>query len=173
MPNYRNAKIYVLKRTKNGRIFYVGSTIAPLSKRVGQHIGALRNESKQKYPLYSYILKKGGKRAFYIELYKTYPCDSREQLVKMERRVITRLTGKGIKLYNHQVPGRTKSEYAKTDKIKDYQRQYRANHKEKRLKYDPITIQCECGLTYVGLGHKKRHEQSIKHQKRMAEKEEE
>ena len=32
-------------------------------------------------------------------------------------------------------------------------------------------IHCECGLVYVGVSHKKRHEQTATHKRKIAEKE--
>ena len=101
MPNYQNAKIYVLKRTKDDKVFYVGSTINPLTKRLWEHRVNLTKQQHRR--VYKYINKKGGRPSFYIELYKRYPCDNREELNKMEGRVIRRLQGTGVKLYNEKM----------------------------------------------------------------------
>lgn len=192
MPNYQNARIYVLKRTKNNKVFYVGSTINPLSKRLSQHKEALSNEKTKDFPVYRYINKKGGKATFYIELYKRYPCHSREELNKMEGRVIQRLQGRGIKLYNKAIAGQTRVEWrqkyqltneykkrireiAKTDKYKKYQQEYKKIYnktqkfKDYQKQHQSIKITCDCGRNVLKY-QLSRHEKSFVHQRLMAQK---
>ena len=169
MVNYQNGKIYVLKRTTNDKTFYVGSTVNPLYKRLNGHRASLT--SKHKHLLvYKYINKKGGKDAFYIELYKRYPCASKEELTKMEGRIIRRLKGEGIKLRNERIAGRTKREYAQTDKAKEYQKAYKKTDKfkEYQTNYNNKMITCECGrrTSQGGLSH---HKKTAKHQLLIAE----
>ena len=191
MPNYQNSKIYVLKRTKDDSIFYVGSTTVGLSQRMNGHRSALTNEQKKKYAVYRHINNKGGLGTFYIELYKKYPCESIEELRKMEGRVILRLKGNGIKLQNEQIAGRTRvdgmKEYRKTDKYKAYDKEYRQTNKRKewekayektdkrkndvrayRERFRNTNVVCDCGQTYMK-SHKARHERTAKHIRLMAQ----
>ena len=180
MPNYQNSKIYVLKRTKDDKTFYVGSTVNPLSKRMGQHKDALTSVASKHYEVYQYMNKKCKNYAFYIELYKRYPCRSKEELNKFEGRVIRRLKGKGIKLQNKQVAGRTQGEYAKeyekTEKCKIARKKHRQTNnakqydKEYSKKRSSIVETCECGRKYTK-PNKWQHKKSLIHQRLMALKE--
>lgn len=159
MPNYQLGKIYVLRKTKNNQIFYVGSTVCQLSRRVSEHRQALTKKGIQDLKLYRYINKLGGRDAFYIELYKNYPCNTVEELRRKEGKVMQHLKGKGIKLKNKHIAGRTKAEYEKTDPK-------RIAYKERNYE----VVQCDCGRTYVGLHKKKLHERTAIHKRLMEQK---
>ena len=180
MPNYQNGKIYVLKRTKDDKTFYVGSTINPLSKRLWGHNASLSKDTHKHLPVYKYINKKGGKDAFYIELYKRYPCQSIEELRKFEGRVIRRLKGNGINLKNVLIAGRAKKETAKlrekTEKRIAYKKEYKKTkvYKDYHKKYDKMRastyITCECGRQVIK-SNIAIHKKTTIHQRLMALKE--
>ena len=155
MPNYQNSKIYVLKRTKDDSIFYVGSTTIGLSQRMNLHRSSLTNKKAKNYPVYRFINNKGGRDTFYIELYKKYPCDSIEELHKMEGRVILRLKGKGLKLKNQQVAGRTKKETNKVVRQTKDRIEYMKTYRQEEMI-------CKCGAQ-IKKCNIKQHEKTDEH----------
>ncbi len=103
MINYSLGKVY--KIVGNGKI-YVGSTCEPLlCRRLAGHRG-------------SYKLFQNGKGGYvssyntlsdpecYIELLEVFPCESKDQLHKCERKWI-----ESLDCVNRYIPTRTKSEY--------------------------------------------------------------
>lgn len=190
MPDYSKGKIYTIRNKNDTSLIYVGSTIQPLSKRLGGH---RRNKDTE-------ISKKvnGEWDKWYIELYELCPCNCREELLKKEGEII-RLIG----TINKNIAGRTREEYRieckykdeeykekNKDKIKEKhkkyreqeqnkekQKKYREEHKEKQKEYHKIyreehkeiltekrkeLIICNCGCEITKI-HLKRHQQSKKH----------
>jgi hypothetical protein len=107
MPNYSQAKIYVL-RDKHHNIFYVSSTTKSLEHRYKQHVNEATDPEKPDnypedftYPVYHHIRKL--KFKFYIHEYIFYPiCKNRDDLLELESSVIKELLNDGIKLMNLQ-----------------------------------------------------------------------
>ena len=119
---YKRGKIYTIRCRYDNDLIYVGSTIQPLSKRIGLHRIA-KNCS-----LYQYV--NGDWNNWYIELYEEYPCNNKNILEKREGEVI-RLIG----TINKQIAGRTFKEYYEDnkDKILEQKKTYYQNNRENVL----------------------------------------
>jgi len=78
MPDYSQGKIYAIRSPHIPNV-YIGSTIVPLSKRMGQH-KASANKCSSKT-----VIDAGDA---YIELVEAFPCESRDQLNKREGEVM-------------------------------------------------------------------------------------
>jgi hypothetical protein len=137
MPNYQNGKIYAIKSYQT-ELIYIGSTIRPLSQRLGKHRDNYKKNGKTsskeilKYPDY------------YIELIELFPCNSKEELIKREGYFIKQNINICVNCY---IPGRTIKEYYIDNKeqfkeqhkqyyidnkvhINEQKKQYRLNNKE-------------------------------------------
>ena len=126
MPNYQNGKIYSIRSHSRLDLVYVGSTIQPLSVRLGGHKRPSNTSSSKQ------IIALGDA---YIELIENYRCDSKEELMRREGEVIRRMD-----CVNKRIAGRTRQQYYQDniDKIKqhyqdniDKTKQYYQNNKEK------------------------------------------
>jgi hypothetical protein len=87
MPDYSNGKIYAI-RSHRTEEFYIGSTIQPLSVRIGGHKANYNTYIRTKKSCYcssAEILKYND---FYIELLELYPCNSKDELCKREGELI-------------------------------------------------------------------------------------
>lgn len=186
MPDYSKGKIYTIRCRTDNSIIYVGSTICSLSKRWGQHKGAIISK---KYGLYNCIENNGGFENWYIELYENYSCENKEQLFRKEGEII-RMIG----TLNMNIAGRSKKEWAEEnkekmdtykqewteenrDKILEKKKIYREEHKEEIIEkgkiyyienrdrlLDKMKIKytCACGST-IPVCRKARHEKTKKH----------
>ena len=130
-PKYQNGKIYTIRCRYDDNLIYVGSTIQPLSKRMGSH----RTTSANRATSLSNTVN-GNWDDWYIELYEEYPCNNKSILEKREGEII-RLIG----TVNRIITGRTKEEYIKEnkEKILENKKKYYENNKqhilEKNKKY--------------------------------------
>ncbi len=143
MPNYKNAKLYIISNDYFPEKYYYGSTCQSLARRFQGH----KDENKVR-PYSSALLFSAGTPV--IKLIKNFPCDSKEELKAEERKLI-----ENNPCINFEIPGRTDSEYNKL---------YYEKHKEtlnKKPRNRPRQ-ECECGGHYQQ-GRKKRHERSQKH----------
>jgi hypothetical protein len=129
MVNYQLGKIY--KIVGNGKA-YIGSTCERLlCQRLTNH--------KAKYKQYQMGIG-GNMTSFqclsdpkhYIELLELYPCCSKDELHKCERKWIEQLD-----CINKVIPGRTKKEYRKEyyETNKDAYKEYYETHKEQKKAY--------------------------------------
>ena len=135
MANYQNGKVYSI-RSPSTEMFYIGSTIQPLSKRFHEH------KKKPNATNAKVILDFGDA---YIELIHNYPCKTKEELTKNEGEQIRLNKGKCV---NTRIEGRTNKEYRVDNKqklqegskkwreanqqhIKDNHKEYYENNKEK------------------------------------------
>ncbi len=172
---YSKAKIYKVVDNCHNECYY-GSTIQPLSKRMGQH---REKYHKYKNDDFSYItvfslFDKYGLENCKIELVENYECKSKEELHQREAYYI-----KNNDCVNKFIPGRTKSEWREDNKeyLKEVKKEDYINNKEKVLErskkryeekkeeikeYRSEKIECECGSEYTK-HHKKRHERTQKH----------
>jgi hypothetical protein len=127
MRDYSKGKIYTVRCRTDDTLIYVGSTIETLSKRWGGHKG---DSKRSNMLLYQAI--NGDWDNWYIELYELYPCNSREELVRKEGKII-RLMG----TLNFVIAGRTLNEYNEDNKEKraEYFKKYNEDNKEKRAEY--------------------------------------
>ena len=164
MVNYRNGKLYVLRRSDNDNIFYIGSTCATLKRRQNEH----KQDSKRyTHPVCKYIKKlRKSKINFYIELFKLYPCDSKQELCKKEGKTMLKLRKQGHNLCNITIAGRTKQEYQKTNKYKKIQQ--RGNFWKVQEIYKQKIIQCNCGAI-IKRGCLSAQRKSKKHQNWLQE----
>ena len=85
MVNYQQGKIYKIVCNITGEV-YVGSTCMPtLAKRLADHRSDLKrfNDGKMNNIVSSFkIIERGN---YYIDLLESYPCSSRDELLKKER----------------------------------------------------------------------------------------
>ena len=125
MPDYSKGKIYTIRCRTDKTLIYVGSTIQPLSVRLGGHKNKSIDIKYENRLIYKTINNKW--EDWYIELYEDYPCENKEQLNKKEGEII-RLIG----TLNILVAGRTRPEYREENKeqITQNKKQYYENNKE-------------------------------------------
>ena len=168
MPNYTKGQIYMIEpkcEYEEGDIYY-GSTIQPLSKRVGLH------RSKSNSCLSKILIEKYGEVK--IVLVKLFPCNSKQELEAEEARFI-----RENKCINKNIPLRTDKEYREDnkekikecceknkEKKKEYDNNYREDNKEKIKEYFKEKITCDCGCIVLKTSIY-RHKQSPKHLKNM------
>ena len=116
MRNYQNGKIYTVRSRSRPDLVYVGSTIQPLSVRMGMHRQS-RNDCTSKQ-----IVDIGDA---YIELIELYPCSSKEELNRREGHF-----QRSMDCVNRRIEGRTHAEYY-VDNKEAFQR-YNEENKEYR-----------------------------------------
>ena len=98
MGDYNKGKIYQIKNTIDDDV-YVGSTIAPLSRRMVKHKYSAKQQTH--YPLYQKMNEYGFDK-FFMELIEEYPCNNKEELRAREGHYIRERA-----TLNHLVAGRT------------------------------------------------------------------
>ena len=141
---YYNSKIYYLIDDINNQIFYIGSTIGILNKRLYHHIYDAFNTNRinynyEKNQYIRSIISQGG--TISIHLIENYPCDNKNDLLYRERYHIETIQPH----CNVNRPIITQEEY------KQYKKK---NSGEKNI--------CKCGSTYTN-SHKSDHEKTIRH----------
>ena len=126
MVNYTNSKIYKITCNVTGLTYY-GSTVNPLSKRMGEHRSNFKtNRGTCKSKL---VLASGDYDYCLVE---KWPCADKSELHQRERFYI-----ESNECVNLMIPGRTKKkwEFDNKEKIIEYQKEYRADNKEKITEY--------------------------------------
>ena len=131
MPDYQNGVIYVIYVSD---LKYVGSTVN-FESRKRQHKSALNNPNSRagSFKLYKAIRENGGE--WRMEIYKEFPCDSKQELLLEEERIRKELGAElnGICCGS----GLTRDEYEKQyrqdnkEKTSEYQKQHYQDNKEK------------------------------------------
>ena len=118
MRNYQNGKIYAVRSRSRPDLVYVGSTVSPLSERMGRHRGP-NNDCTSKQ-----IVDIGDA---YIELIELYPCNSKEELNRREGHF-----QRSMDCVNKVIAGRTIAEYREDNKeaFAARQKQYQEDNKE-------------------------------------------
>ena len=111
MKDYGKGKIYTIRCRTDDTLIYVGSTVQPLSKRLGNHKADSKREKCKNYLIYKTI--NGDWNNWHIELHSLYPCNSKEELERKEGEII-RLIGN----LNSKIAGRTPKEYREDNKEK-------------------------------------------------------
>ena len=107
-PNFQNGKIYCLRVRNDGdKIVYVGSTVRPLSERMGEHRHGVKKNPEWK--IYK-LLAEVGLDNVYIELLQAFPCNNREELNAEEGRHM-RIHRTTIEGANAKIAGRTDQDY--------------------------------------------------------------
>jgi group I intron endonuclease len=129
MVNYQDGKIYIIRNNLND-IAYIGSTCEKLSQRMARHRQHANTPDKMAKMPFLRVLNELGPENFFITLLEDCPCENKEQLHKHEGGFIRNYEGK---LYNKQIPGRSKAEYTQEnkEKIKEYKKKYSEINKEK------------------------------------------
>lgn len=126
MPDYTKGKIYSIRSHQTDEV-YIGSTISPLSKRMGQHREKYNKWKKGEHHYFTCfkLLDLGDA---YIELVQDCPCENKQQLERREGEIM-RITQRCI---NKQIAGRTWEEYYEDngDKIRQRVNEYRLNNLE-------------------------------------------
>ena len=134
--NYSNALIYKICCLDTSiKQVYIGST-TNFDQRKKQHKGHCNNSKSKAYNLnvYKFIREHGGWENFDMVLIEYYPCETKLELEREERKVLEQ---QDLTL-NMRVPSRSQKEYVinNKEKIKQYQykyrNEYRENNKEKR-----------------------------------------
>ena len=153
-PNYQNGKVYKICSHSTDKV-YIGSTTQLLCSRLSGHV---RHFKINCYVSSSEIIGLGD---YYIELLCDYPCERKEQLCAKEGEYIRQYKDKCV---NKCIAGRTKQEYNEENKEirAEKHKQYRENNKEQIAQKEKVKFTCECGKTST-IGHKLRHERSMKH----------
>jgi hypothetical protein len=126
MKDYGKGKIYTIRCRTDDTLIYVGSTVQPLSKRLGNHKTISKKEEYKNWLIYKTI--NGDWNNWHIELYKLYPCNSKEELERKEGEII-RLIGN----LNSKIAGRTPKEYREDNKEKVLKgiKEWNENNKDK------------------------------------------
>ena len=147
MPDYQNGLIYkIYCKDSEVKDVYVGSTCDFASRKYAHRMFCRNpNTEKYNYKLYRCIRANGGMENWIIKPIKFYPCDSKRELHKEERRYIEELNA----TLNTHIPTRTKREYIadNQDKIKQfylnnkdryklYAKRYYSTHKAQRKEYN-------------------------------------
>ena len=157
---YSRAKIYKIVCNVTG-LFYIGSTCEPtLARRLAGHRRDFKAYLNGKYP-YVTSFKVLENNAFYIELVKECPCNSKDQLSQFEGGCI-----REIECVNIIIPGRTNKQYQNDNKdnIAAGKKQYYDNNKDKFTAKQAIKFDCICGGKYTA-SHKTRHIKTKRHKK--------
>tara|TARA_R110002073_G_scaffold64944_3_gene162522 strand:- start:312 stop:917 length:606 start_codon:yes stop_codon:yes gene_type:complete len=193
MVNYKNGLIYKLvSKDLDIKHCYIGSTTC-LKERKRQHRFCCNNPHSKAYNnlKYKIIRENGGFANWEMVLIHYYPCETKLELHKEERRI--------KEVYNDDmgmsIPSRTKIEWNAENKdhikdylkqynednkdkisrsqkqykednkdhIKDYRKQYREENKNKISEYGKIKIECNVCNCMVRKGDIARHRKSKKH----------
>lgn len=162
MNKYQRGKIYKITCNEEPDKMYIGSTCEPtLARRLSQHKWDYRKYlNGVKHFITSFEIVKYESAT--ITLIEAFPCNTKDELLKKERYYIE-LYGGSI---NKVRPGRTGNEYRNDnkEKIKERDRKYHLNNKDKIKAYRNAKIECPCGSTTTNK-HKTRHEKTAKHKK--------
>ena len=135
MPDYKKSKVYKLVNNLNDH-FYIGSTVQPLHKRMGEH----RSKHNKCMSKNIGVDLKECK----IILVEAFECENRQELLQKEREYFDKYKVEGLNLVNRYRPIVTKEEEKEQDKqykidnkdkIKEQDKQYRIDNKDKRKQY--------------------------------------
>ena len=133
MPNYQNAKIYVIWSPSTD-LMYIGSTTQKLCSRLSGHKRNYKSYKNGKYHNVTsfQILEYEDAR---IELITECPCENREQLRQIEAGFI-----RDLDCVNKCIPGRTKKQHYQDnkEKIKKHNKHYYQDNREKFLEQAKI-----------------------------------
>ena len=157
---YKNGKIYRVCDVGYTK-FYYGSTVQPLSMRMGGHRVAynryIKGSSKYRLDVFS-LFDEFGVENCKIELVEHFPCNNKSELERQEGHHIQnndcenkRIAGRTYKEYyeqniekikkyrqDHKVETQNYNKQYRdqhSDELNDYQKTYRAEHKDNARKY--------------------------------------
>ena len=135
MPDYNKGKIYTIRCRTDETLIYVGSTIQPLSVRLGGH--KVRSNNAKYQNIFLYKNKNHNWDDWYIELYEEYPCENKRQAELKEEEV--RLERKAqLNMRKAFLSEEDRKEQIKEnfkvwiDQNKDYHKIWEKENKEKR-----------------------------------------
>ena len=162
MSDFRKAYIYrIFCKDPNITDCYIGSTF-DFKHRLNTHKNNCfnKNNNKQNYKVYKFIIDNGGWDNFYMDIIFTLNIKTKLELLQIERNTIKMFNAK----LNTQIPLRTKKEYYKDNciRIKKSMNQYRIDNKEKLSKQ----YKCICGGKY-SFDTRHQHFKTQKHNKFM------
>ena len=156
---YARGKIY--KLTCDGLTYY-GSTVQPLCVRLGGHkFDYKRWKNGDCSHMTSCDLFDKGNPI--ITLVESFPCQSKEELLKRERYYI-----ENNDCVNKQMPGQTMQEYYEKhrDELLARNKEYRDNNKDVIKAKKKETYLCKCGMT-LAKGSKSNHDKTKFHKESM------
>ena len=183
--DYSKGLIYkIVCKDLNIKKCYYGSTTDLRNRKYGHKYSCNNvNDIKHNCPIYKYIRDNGGWDNWNIILIKKYPCNSKLELEREERRCME----KDHNRLNNNLPTQTQKEYHKQynidnrDKLKKYYKQYLIVNADKKKQWDKqyyidnadkikqrkqTLITCECGCV-ITKGAKSNHLKSKKHKKML------
>jgi len=136
MPDYKNGCVYLIKHNQdfNNENVYIGSC-CNFTRRKCAHKNVCNNPNYKIYDvkLYKTIRENGGWNEWIMIKLHDYPCDSKYELNREERKVIDEYKAK----LNCSIPTRTIKEYHEEryeenkDIIKEKVKEYREQNKDK------------------------------------------
>ena len=153
-PNW-SAKLYRVVNDVNSLV-YIGSTFRKLPIRLAQH--QLRSTTCGG-PLYI-LMREIGRDKFRIELIQDFPCDSREELLEEEKKLIQR---EGT--LNYRVERRGPAEYYQQTREK-HQERMKAWYVENNARLTTPNA-CGCGGRFT-TANRTKHEKTARHQAYLA-----
>ncbi len=169
MVNYQNGKIYKIQDV-GGNMCYIGSTTKErLCQRMVEHrqkYNQWLNKTQDRITVYE-IFDKYGVENCNIVLMELCPCNSRDELTKLESQYI-----RSENCVNKVIPDRGMTEYQKEYYInnsvvfKKKVSDYRMLNKDKIKEYKSQLVVCICGKTHIH-DSKARHLRSKAHIKYM------
>jgi hypothetical protein len=130
MNKFEEAKIYTIRNVESPFDIYVGSTIQRyLCQRFAKHLQDCRNG---KNSLLYQRMRDTMLTNWYIELYETFPCNTREELCRREGEVI-----KEIATLNKNIAGRSVAQWYLDNKrmVVDRMKMYYKANRDARLAY--------------------------------------
>ena len=149
---FQSGKIYKIVDNTSDMV-YIGSTCKTLEQRLKQHQANYKafKAGKSNFVTVFKILQNNN---YKIELIKLNPCDTKQELNKLEGQTINKLKMDGFNIINKNIAGLTRKESVA---------QYRQNNKIEINEKARIKHNCQCGGKYTQCS-KAQHEKSIKHQ---------
>ena len=166
MVNYQNGKVYKIQDV-GGNMCYIGSTTKEyLSQRMTEHRQKYRkwleDKSNDRFTVYE-IFDTYGVENCNIVLIELCPCNSKDELTKLESRYI-----RTENCVNKVIPDRGSIDYRYDYYITNLEHQkkqvsdYRKLNKAKIKEYKSQKVVCICGTTHIHDG-KARHLRSKVH----------
>ena len=162
MINYNKSIIYkICCNDLKIKEIYIGST-TNFTKRKQLHKSCCNNINGKLHhlKLYKCIRDNGGWVNWSMILIDTVSCESKLELLKIEREYIE----KNNSVLNCQIPSRTNKEYKKQyrEVKKEYNSEYYQNNKQKINEKRKEKMTCECGSTFRAC-EKSKHYKTKKH----------
>ena len=162
MPNYKNGKIYLITSPSTDKV-YVGSTVLKLCKRLNGHCGYQSKNCSSRE-----IIELGNA---VITLLHIFPCNSKEELLQEEQRVMELYPNKvnslcayvteenRIKKHNS---GSREWHLTNREHCLNRMREYNEANKVETEAKRSVYYTCDCGKE-VQLKHKARHNKTKIH----------